>query len=79
MLETLLERFHRHDRLALARLVSLVARGEQEEAILAGVGEPARPARVVGVHHAPASRMAREKFARFFPLALGQWTRSRGC
>jgi LAO/AO transport system ATPase len=49
MLENLLERFRRRDRLALARLVSLVARGEQVEVILAGVGEPARPARVVAV------------------------------
>jgi LAO/AO transport system ATPase len=49
MLEALLERFRRHDRLALARLLSLVARGEQIERILAGAGEPARPARVVAV------------------------------
>ncbi len=49
MLETLLERFHRHDRLALARLVSLVARGEQVEEILTGAGEPRQPARVVAV------------------------------
>jgi LAO/AO transport system kinase len=49
MLETLLERFRRRDRLALARLVSLVARGEQVESILAGVGEPRQPARVVAV------------------------------
>lgn len=49
MLETLLERFRRRDRLALARLVSLVARGEQIEEILAGIGEPAHPARVVAV------------------------------
>jgi LAO/AO transport system ATPase len=49
MLETLLERFRRRDRLALARLVSLVSRGEQVEDILAGVGEPRRPARVVAV------------------------------
>jgi LAO/AO transport system kinase len=49
MLETLLERFRRRDRLALARLVSLVARGEEVEEILAGIGEPARPARVVAV------------------------------
>ena len=47
MLETLLERFRRRDRLALARLVSLAARGEQVEEILAGIGDPARPARVV--------------------------------
>ncbi|HEY7425481.1 MAG TPA: GTP-binding protein [Gemmataceae bacterium] len=49
MLETLLERFRRRDRLALARLVSLVARGERVEDILAGVGEPRQPARVVAV------------------------------
>ena len=49
MLEPLLERFRRRDRLALSRLVSLVARGEQIDAILAGVGPPARPARVVAV------------------------------
>lgn len=49
MLETLLERFRRRDRLALARLVSLVARGEQVEDILNTVGEPAQPARVVAV------------------------------
>jgi LAO/AO transport system kinase len=49
MLETLLERFHHHDRLALARLISLVARGEHVEEILAGIGEPPRPARVVAV------------------------------
>ncbi|HTU19862.1 MAG TPA: GTP-binding protein [Gemmataceae bacterium] len=49
MLETLLERFRRRDRLALARLVSLVARGEQVEEILIGIGEPAHPARVVAV------------------------------
>jgi LAO/AO transport system ATPase len=49
MLETLLERFRRRDRLALARLVSMVARGERVEEILIGVGEPARPARVVAV------------------------------
>jgi LAO/AO transport system kinase len=49
MLETLLERFRRRDRLALARLVSLMARGERVEEILAGVGEPARPARAVAI------------------------------
>jgi LAO/AO transport system ATPase len=49
MLETLLERFRRRDRLALARLVSLAARGEQVEDILNAVGEPARPARVIAV------------------------------
>jgi len=49
MLETLLERFRRRDRLALARLISLAARGEQVESILTGVGEPKQPARVVAV------------------------------
>lgn len=49
MLEILLERFRRRDRLALARLVSLIARGEKVEEILAGIGEPGRPARVVAV------------------------------
>jgi LAO/AO transport system ATPase len=49
MREELLERFRRGDRLALARLVSMVARGEQVESILAGAGEPRQPARVVAV------------------------------
>lgn len=49
MLETLLERFRRRDRLALARLVSMVARGERVEEILNGIGEPAQPARVVAI------------------------------
>ncbi len=49
MIESLLSRFRSHDRLALARLVSLVARGESVETILAGVGLPAKPARVVAV------------------------------
>ncbi len=45
----MLERFRRGDRLALSRLVSLVARGESIEAILAGVGVAATPARVVSL------------------------------
>jgi LAO/AO transport system ATPase len=49
MLRALIDRFHQGDRLALARLVSLVARGEQVEEILAGVGRPAAPARVVSL------------------------------
>lgn len=49
MLETLLERFHRRDRLALSRLVSMVARGEHVEEILTGIGAAARSARVVAV------------------------------
>lgn len=46
---SLLDRFHAGDRLALARLITLVARGEDVEAILASVGVPERPARVVAV------------------------------
>jgi LAO/AO transport system kinase len=49
MLDELLERFHRGDRLALSRLVSVVARGEQVEEIVAGAGRPSKPARVVAV------------------------------
>jgi LAO/AO transport system ATPase len=49
MLETLLERFRRRDRLALARLVSMIARGERVEEILNAVGEPAQPARVAAI------------------------------
>src|SRR5262245_64112028 len=49
MLAPLLARFRNRDRLALARLLSLVARGEEVEAILAGVSAPAKPARVVAL------------------------------
>lgn len=49
MLKTLLERFRHRDRLALSRLITLVARGEHVEEILTGVGEVARVARVVAV------------------------------
>jgi LAO/AO transport system ATPase len=49
MLAQLLERFRGGDRLALARLVSLVSRGEQVEAVLAGLPAPREPARVVAV------------------------------
>ncbi len=45
----LCDRFRRGDRLALARLVSLVARGEQVGAVLASVGPPAKQARVVAL------------------------------
>jgi len=54
MLNSLLERFRKKDRLALARLVTLVARGEQVEEILAGTAGvikreiPARVAAVTG-------------------------------
>jgi LAO/AO transport system kinase len=47
MLEALVDRFRKGDRLALSRLVSLAARGERVEEILAALGPPARPARVV--------------------------------
>jgi LAO/AO transport system kinase len=49
MFEALLERFGRHDRLALSRLLTLVARGEGVEAILTGIGSPAAPARVIAL------------------------------
>jgi LAO/AO transport system ATPase len=49
MLSTLVDRFRRGDRLALARLVSLAARGEQVEEVLASVGAADRPARVVAL------------------------------
>jgi LAO/AO transport system ATPase len=49
MLDELLERFRRRDRLALSRLVSLVARGERTEEILARAGRAPKPARVVAV------------------------------
>src|SRR5262249_19036122 len=63
----LLQRFRRGDRLALARLVSLVSRGEHVEEILAGVGPPRKPARVVAVtgsagvgKSTPVGRLAEE-------------------
>jgi LAO/AO transport system kinase len=49
MLSALLERFHAGDRLALARLLTLVARGESVEAIRAAIHPPARPAHVVAL------------------------------
>jgi LAO/AO transport system kinase len=49
MLEPLLDRFRHGDRLALSRLISLVARGESVEEILAGLGAPGKPARVVAL------------------------------
>jgi LAO/AO transport system ATPase len=52
MLDALLQRFRQGDRLALARLISLVARGEQVEAILAGLAGT-RTARVVAVTGSP--------------------------
>jgi LAO/AO transport system kinase len=49
MLEPLIERFRKGDRLALSRLVSLVARGEHVEEALAAFGPPKQPARVVAL------------------------------
>ena len=49
MLEELLERFRRHDRLALSRLLSLLARGQHGAEILRSLGPPARPTRVVAL------------------------------
>lgn len=48
-LDDLIARFRRGDRLALARLISLVAQGEQVGPILAGAGVPAKRARVVAL------------------------------
>jgi LAO/AO transport system ATPase len=49
MLDSLLERFRQGDRLALARLLTLAARGDQVAEIAARLGPPARPARVIAV------------------------------
>src|SRR5262249_1362362 len=49
MLDDLVQRFGRHDRLALSRLVSLIARGEQIENIFTGIGTAAKPVRVVAI------------------------------
>jgi LAO/AO transport system kinase len=49
MLDALLERFRRGDRLALARLVSLVSRGESVAELLGAVGPPRKAARVVAL------------------------------
>lgn len=49
MIAPLLDRFRAGDRLALARLLSLAARGESLPEIAAGLGTPAKPARVVAI------------------------------
>jgi LAO/AO transport system kinase len=49
MVNDLLQRFRAGERLALSRLVSLVARDEHVAEILAGAGPPAAPARVVAL------------------------------
>jgi LAO/AO transport system ATPase len=47
MLPQLLDRFRQRDRTALSRLLSLLSRGEQLDAILAAIEPPATPPRVV--------------------------------
>lgn len=49
MPEPLLEGIRRHDRQALSRLLSRLARGEGTDEILGAAGPPAHPARVVAV------------------------------
>ncbi len=49
MPDSLLERLRRRDRLALARLLSLAARGESLGENLAEIPEPAKPSRVVAI------------------------------
>ena len=49
MLDALLEGLGRRDRRALARLLSLLARGEHVEETLARLPAPAQPSRVVAV------------------------------
>jgi len=49
MLDDLLQRFHRRDRNALARLLSMVAHGERVDDIVHAVGAPLKPARVVAL------------------------------
>lgn len=49
MLEPLFEGFRRRDRRALARLVTLVSRGDRVGQILAGVGPAKQPARVIAL------------------------------
>src|SRR5262249_8823503 len=49
MLDPLLERFRRHDRLALARLLSFLARGEHVGEILAALGPAQESSRVVAI------------------------------
>jgi LAO/AO transport system ATPase len=49
VIDSLLDRFRAGDRLALARLLSLAARGESLPEIAAALGAPAKPARVVAI------------------------------
>src|SRR5262245_7000252 len=49
MLEALLERFYRRDRLALARLLTLMSRGERVEEILGNLQRPTERGHVVAI------------------------------
>jgi LAO/AO transport system kinase len=49
MIDALLDRFRRGERTALARLLSLLARNEELPSILAGLGTPKKPGRVVAL------------------------------
>jgi LAO/AO transport system ATPase len=49
MLELLFQRFRARDRRALARLLTLLAKGQHVPEILRGVGTPAQPSRVVAI------------------------------
>jgi LAO/AO transport system ATPase len=49
VLDSLVERFHKGDRLALSRLLSHAARGEHLEQILTSIGPPRKSARLVAV------------------------------
>src|SRR5215813_866973 len=49
MIDSLLERFRQGDRLALSRLLSLLARGQDTDAILGGLVPGPKPARVVAI------------------------------
>lgn len=53
MLEELWQRFAQHDRAALARLLTLAARGEQFAEVAASIPKPSKPCRVVAVTGSP--------------------------
>jgi 2-methylcitrate dehydratase len=53
MLEALWKGFARRNRQALARLLSLAARGEETNAIIDAIPKPAKPSRVVAVTGSP--------------------------
>jgi LAO/AO transport system ATPase len=69
-LVALLEQFRRRDRLALARLLTLVSRGEQVDAIRAAVTGPARSASEDGTSSPSLALRAGEKEARSPIIAI---------